>query len=241
MDATTVRDNLAAVRDRIATACLHAGRGPGEVQLVAVTKRIDLDLVTAAVAAGQTVLAENRIQDALPRQEELAARLRRHDLDPAAVVWHFVGHLQSNKATKATGQFALLHGVDSVKLAERLDRLAGEAGLVQPVLLEVNASLEAQKHGLEPDTVPETAARVAQLGNLDLRGLMTMARFGAEERELHATFARLRELRDAAGAACGCPLPELSMGMTGDFEIAVAEGATLVRIGTAIFGPRQAP
>jgi pyridoxal phosphate enzyme (YggS family) len=240
MDAAAVRDNLAAVRDRLAAACARAGRPADAVRLVAICKRIDLELVAAAVAAGQVELGENRIQEALPRRDELAALLRARGLD-LPVRWHFVGHLQSNKAGKAAGAFALLHGVDGLKLAERLSQRSQAAGVVQPLLLEVNVAGEAQKHGLAPAETAAVAAAVAGLPHLDLRGLMTMGRAGDSEAGLRATFARLRELRDAAAAACGRPLPELSMGMSGDFEAAVAEGATLVRIGTAIFGPRRAP
>ena len=239
MDAAAVAANLAAVNDRIAAACARAGRPEGTVRLVAVSKRIDLELVAAAVAAGQRDLGENRIQDALPRQDELAALLAGRGLDPGAVRWHFIGHLQSNKAGKAAGAFALLHGVDSLKLARRLARLADEAGLVQPVLLEVNISGEAQKHGLAPEEAPDAAAEAAALAGLELRGLMGMARFGAPEAELRRSFALLRTTAERARAAGGLPLPELSMGMSDDFEAAVAEGATVVRIGGAVFGPRS--
>ncbi len=200
------------------------------------SKYVSLDLVAAAVAAGQFDLGENRLQDALPRQEDLAARLRAVGLDPSPVRWHFIGHLQSNKAIKAAGAFQLLHGVDSLDLARRLDRQAAVLGVRQAVLLEVNITGETQKHGLAPAAVAEVAAAAAQLPSLDLQGLMAMARFGAAEAEQRRTFAALRELRDRVAAACGRPLPELSMGMSDDFVAAVAEGSTCVRIGTAIFG-----
>jgi len=189
----------------------------------------------AAVAAGQFDLGENRLQDALPRQGDLAARLRAAGLDPSPVRWHFIGHLQSNKAGKAAAAFHLLHGVDSLDLARRLDRQAAVLGVRQAVLLEVNITGEAQKHGLAPGAVAEAAAAVAGLSSLDLQGLMAMARFGAAEAEQHRTFAALRELRDRVAEACGRPLPELSMGMSDDFVAAVAQGSTCVRIGTAIF------
>lgn len=238
MDAAAVAANLAAVRERMAAACARAGRAPGEVALVAVTKRVGLDLVAAAVAAGQRDLGENRIQDALPRQDELAALLRGRGAGTDAVRWHFIGHLQSNKAARAVGAFALLHGVDSLKLAGRLANLAAAAGVVQPVLLEVNISGEAQKQGLPPQAAVAAAAAAAALPGLELRGLMGMARWGAPEPELRGGFARLRGLAEQARAATGLPLPELSMGMSDDFEAAILEGSTLVRVGTAIFGPR---
>lgn len=231
-----VADRLAAVRDRLAAACAAAGRPVDAVRLLAVSKYVDLDLVAAAVAAGQRDLGENRLQEALPRQAELAARLRAAGRDPSSVRWHFIGHLQSNKAIKAAGAFHLLHGVDSLDLARRLDRQAAALGVRQAVLLEVNVAGEAQKYGLAPAAVAEVAAGFAPLSSLDLRGLMAMARFGAEEAEQRRTFGALRELRDRVAGECGCELPELSMGMSDDFVAAVAEGSTCVRIGTAIFG-----
>jgi PLP dependent protein len=224
------------VAERLAEACVAAGRPPGDVRLVAVSKQIPLDLVAAAVLAGQLDLGENRLQDALPRQDDLAARL-----GPGAppVRWHFIGHLQRNKAGRACGRFALIHGVHSLELAERLDRKAAELGTVQPVLLQVNATGEPQKDGLAPQVLTATAARVAELPHLDLRGLMAMAREGDTEPALRRTFAAVRELRDRAEAACGRPLPELSLGMSDDFPAAIREGATLVRLGTAVFGPRR--
>jgi hypothetical protein len=200
-----------------------------------VSKNVSLDLVAAAVAAGQFDLGENRLQDALLRQGDLAARLCAAGLDPPPVRWHFVGHLQSNKANKAAGAFHLLHGVDSLDLARRLDRQAVTLGVRQAVLLEVNITGEAQKHGLAPAKVAEVVAGAAGLSSLDLQGLMAMARFGAAEAEQHRTFAALRELRDRVAAVYGRPLPELSMGMSDDFVAAVAEGSTCVRIGTAVF------
>lgn len=239
MDPATVSANLDAVRGRIAAACARAGRPADGVRLVAVSKRIADELVVAACAAGQWDLGENRIQDALPRQEEIAALLRARGLDPASLRWHFIGHLQSNKARRAQGRFVLLHGVDSLQLAARLSRLAAEAGGRERMLLEVNISGEAQKHGLAPADVPAAVAAVAGLPGAALEGLMGMARFGAPEAELRASFATLRRLAEAARADSGLPLPELSMGMSDDFEAAVAEGATIVRVGGAIFGPRS--
>jgi len=234
-----VAANLARIRARIEAACAAAGRDPETVRLVAVSKRIPDDRVEAALRAGQRDLGENRIQDALDRLDRLPARLAEAGLDPAAVVWHFIGNLQRNKVRKAVGVFALLHAVDSASLADKISEVAVEAGVVQPILLEVNASGEEAKHGFDPARIPEEGARIAALPGLELRGLMTMARWGAGPDELRATFAALRRLAADLRAATGLPLPELSMGMSDDFEIAVAEGATLVRVGTAIFGPRD--
>jgi pyridoxal phosphate enzyme (YggS family) len=235
MPSVDIAGNLDRVRGRMASACARAGRSEGDVRLVAVSKRIDLDLVAAAVRAGQLDLGENRIQDALPRQDELAALL---GPDAAAVRWHFVGHLQRNKAARAAGRFHLLHGVHSVDLAERLDRRGADTGAVQPVLLQVNITAEPQKDGLALGEVVDVACAVAALPNLDLRGLMAMGRYDAPEAELRRDFALVRDLRDRAATAAGRPLPDLSMGMSDDFEAAILEGSTLVRVGTAIFGAR---
>jgi len=234
-----VADNLVRINERIATACARAGRPNDDVRLIAVTKRISMDALVEARQAGQLIMGENRIQDALPRQDELTFALQGTGDEAPPVDWHFIGHLQSNKARKAVGRFALLHAVDSVRLAERLSSLADESGVRQPILLEVNVGAESQKHGLTPDETPDVADRIARLPGLDLRGFMCMARFGAPETELRGTFAALRSLSEGARTATGLPLPELSMGMSDDFEHAIAEGATLIRVGTAVFGPRE--
>lgn len=237
---SVVAGNLDRIRERVSDACAAADRDPADVSLVAVTKRIPLTRVADACRAGQLVLGENRIQDALPRQDELPPLLTRAGVPADEVRWHFVGSLQANKARKAVGAFELIHGVDSLKLAERLDRIAGERGLDQPFLFQVNVSGESQKHGLAPDEARAALVAAAGYAHARPQGLMTMARAGADEAELRRTFAALRDLAEALRAATGLPLPHLSMGMTGDFEAAIREGATLVRIGTAIFGPRQA-
>ena len=235
-----VTDRLARVRERITAACAQAGRPADSVRLVAVSKRIALPLVVAACRAGQWDLGENRMQDALTRQDTLAAALEVAGLDSTSVIWHFIGHLQRNKAGKAAGRFALLHGVDSVASAERLSRRCVSDGCRQRILLEVNVTGEEQKHGLVPDQVNDTVAQLAALPGVALEGLMGMARFGDTPRGLAATFAHLRRLCEDARTISGLALPELSMGMSGDFEIAIAEGATTIRVGGAIFGPRLA-
>lgn len=235
MPVVDVADNLKRLADQLAEVCARAGRTADSVRLVAISKNISLDLVRQAVLADQLDLGENRLQAALPRQDELAALL---GPGAPAVRWHFVGHLQRNKAGKAAGRFALIHGVHGVDLARRLDGKAGELGLVQDVLLQVNATGEPQKDGLEPEQCADVACAVTELPNLNLRGLMAMAREGDPEAALRRTFASVRELRDRAAAACGLPLPELSLGMSDDFPAAVLEGATLIRLGTAVFGSR---
>jgi pyridoxal phosphate enzyme (YggS family) len=238
MDTAAVAANLDRVGEEIAAACAHAGRDPAAVRLVAVSKRIDAALVVAACRAGQWHLGENRVQDALARQDGIAGLLADAGLPPDRVNWHFIGHLQGNKAARASGRFALLHGVDSLRLAERLSRLAAADGRREPVLLEVNVAAESRKHGFAPAELPDALAAAATLPGLDLRGLMTMARFGADEAELRGTFGGLRRLAEDGRTASGLPLPELSMGMSADYREAVLEGATIVRIGGAIFGPR---
>lgn len=234
-----VADRLAQVREKITAACVRAGRPEGSVQLVAVSKRVPLPLVLQACQAGQMVLGENRIQDALERQNTLANLLTTAGLDPQDLRWHFIGHLQRNKAGKAAGQFALIHGVDSVDSAERLSRRCVTDDSTQPILLAVNISAEMQKYGLAPDTVSEAVSRIAELPGLSLQGMMGMGRREATEIELGECFALLRRLCEDTRASTGLALPEISMGMSSDYEIAIAEGATTVRVGSAIFGPRQ--
>ena len=239
MSGQAVADNLARIRERIAAVCARTGRPEGSVRLVGVTKRVPLPLVVEACRAGLRDLGENRVQDALERIEAVGGLLAAAGIGAETIRWHFIGHLQRNKAARASGRFALLHGVDSEELAGVLSRLAVQNGRTQSLLLEVNVSGEVQKSGVDPEAAPAIAARIGRLPGLELGGLMGMARYGAAEPELRATFAGLRSLADRLRTATGLPLPELSMGMSGDFEAAIAEGSTLVRIGTAIFGERQ--
>jgi pyridoxal phosphate enzyme (YggS family) len=234
-----VTQRLAGVRHRIDEACHRSGRDPGEVTLIGVTKRIPLARIVAACQAGLWDLGENRIQDALPRQAELTASLLAEGLPADKVRWHFIGHLQRNKAGKAVGAFHLIHAVDSLRLVDRLAAVAAEVGVQQRVLVEVNLTAESQKHGVQPEQAVELVAYLAERENLEPYGLMTMARFGDSEPELRKTFAGLRHLNDKVRQTTGLPLPHLSMGMSDDFEAAIAEGATIVRIGTAIFGRRE--
>jgi pyridoxal phosphate enzyme (YggS family) len=238
MTGSEIPGRLEAVNDRIAEACVRAGRDRSEVTLIAVTKRIPLQGVVAAVRAGQVDLGENRIQEALPRQSELAQLLRVGGPAGAKVRWHFIGHLQRNKAGKAVGRFSLIHAVDSLRLARTLQLRAAGESVRQPVLIEVNLTGEAQKYGIEAVGAVDLAEQVAAQPDLELAGLMAMARFGATEAEARGTFADLRRIRDLSRARTGLPLPVLSMGMSADFEAAVLEGATHVRVGTAIFGSR---
>lgn len=238
MDNLSIAQRLESIRERMAAACVRSGRLERDVQLVAVSKRIDPLLVLEACRAGQWELGENRIPDALDRQQELATLLESHGLPSDRLQWHFIGHLQSRKVAVAGGRFCLLHGVDSLKLARKLDALAQSQGRRESILLEVNAGREMQKNGLDPEQTVDVAAELANLPGLDLQGMMTMAPFGASEKVLRETFALLRALNEDARRQTGLPLPQLSMGMSGDFEGAIAEGSTMIRVGGAIFGPR---
>jgi PLP dependent protein len=224
----------AAVLDRVAAACARAGRRPDAVTLVAVSKTVDASRLRAAVAAGLTTLGENRVQEA-------AAKV---PLVPGAA-WHLVGHLQGNKARLALGCFGTIESVDSTELATRLDRLVGEGaagggtgGARLPVLLQVNVDVDPAKAGFQPDELAVRLPAILALPHLDVRGLMTVGRLAVTPDDARSTFVGLREL--AASLRSGAPElgPELSMGMSDDFPIAVEEGATIVRVGRALFGER---
>ena len=238
MENLSIAQRLGSVRTRMADACNLAGRPADSVGLVAVSKRIDPLLVLDACRAGQWDMGENRIPDALDRQGEFASLLEAHGLPSEKLRWHFIGHLQSRKAAAAGGRFCLLHGVDSLKLARKLDALAQNQGRKESILLEVNAGREPQKNGLDPEQAVDVATELADLPGLDLQGMMTMAPYGAQEIILRETFARLRDLNEEARRQTGLDMPQLSMGMSGDFEAAILEGSTLIRVGGAIFGPR---
>ncbi len=234
-----VTQRLEQVLQRMALACDRAGRAPESVRLVAVSKRIDPSLVLEACRAGQWEFGENRLPDAVLRQQEMAALLQASGLEPARLRWHFIGHLQSRKAPAASGRFSLLHGVDSLKLARKLNALAIAENRQERILLEVNISREPQKYGFDPDRTLEVVQEILLLKGLALAGMMTMAPHGAKPKILHQTFAGLRRLNEETQRQTGLALPQLSMGMSNDFEEAIAEGATLVRVGSAIFGPRS--
>jgi len=220
---------LAHVRERIATAAARSGRPAGSVTLIGVVKTLPADTIAAAVALGLTDLGENRVQEAEAHQRVVAR---------GAARWHMIGHLQRNKAGRALELFDVVHGVDDLELAEALDRRARAASRRLPVLVEVNVSGEASKFGIAPGGAAALASHVTSLAGLELRGLMTVGAPVARPEEARPGFARLRTLRDDLAHVLGQPLPELSMGMSGDYEVAVEEGATMVRVGTALFGAR---
>jgi len=230
---TDVEQNLAEIRGRIAAATTRSGRAEADVELVAVSKTFPAEAVREAWNAGQALFGESRVQEAVAKIPEL----------PGALRWHFIGHLQKNKVRRALPLFELFHGVDSLELARDIDRIAAEEGAFPRVLLEVNVAGEASKFGFRPDTLERELDALLALPRLQIEGLMTIAPYADEPEHSRPFFRELRELRDRLSTQAGAPLATLSMGMSGDFEIAIEEGATLVRVGTAIFGsrPRKTP
>jgi pyridoxal phosphate enzyme (YggS family) len=228
MDFPALPASLAWVRETVARH-QAVGGWSHPVRIVAVTKSHGPEAVRAALAAGLTDVGENRVQEALQKQEALPG---------VAVAWHLIGTLQRNKARHAAGRFALIHSVDRADLAAELDRRVSP-GARQAVLVQVNCSDEPQKGGVEPEALPALLDGLGGLERLELRGLMTMSALTDDVAEQRRAFRRLRELRDAAEAA-GHRLPELSMGMSGDYPVAVEEGATMIRLGTVLFGERGA-
>jgi pyridoxal phosphate enzyme (YggS family) len=216
--AEEVRANVRALEARIAAACERAGRARGDVRLVAVSKTFPASDVEHAIAAGMTDVGENKVQEARDKQPGVTSSAR----------WHLIGHLQSNKAKDAVRLFDVIQTVDSVELAEKLGRAAEGMGKRQEVLLQVNVGREAQKSGAEPEEVPELVKRIAAIPSIHVNGLMTIPPLG----DPRSYFGELRAMRDDLGLA------ELSMGMTDDFETAIEEGATIIRVGRAIFGSR---
>ncbi|MFN8482221.1 MAG: YggS family pyridoxal phosphate-dependent enzyme [Anaerolineae bacterium] len=230
-DALTIADALRAVEERIARAATRAGRDPQAVTLVAVSKTVDAPRVYAAYLNGVRNFGENRVEEAVPKQADL----------PGDIVWHMIGHVQSRKVRDVVGHFGLVHSVDSLPLAEAFQRRAEAVGGEVTVLLEVNVAREPQKYGFAPEDVAAAAEAVAAMRHLRLQGLMTMAPIVADPEAARPVFRALREMRDAlAEAMPSVDWRHLSMGMTDDFEVAVEEGATLVRVGRAIFGERVA-
>jgi pyridoxal phosphate enzyme (YggS family) len=226
-------ENIAQVRRNIAEAAAKAGRAVDEITLVAVSKTMPVELVKIAYNVGVTDVGENRVQEALPK----IADFHPHDLR-----WHMIGHLQSNKASKVVEAFAMVQSVDSVHLAQVLNRHAEEHGKRLPVLLEINVAGEESKEGIALAEAPAIAQQIAALSSLDVQGLMTVAPFVSNPEEVRPVFRALRLLRERLQQALpDCSWRHLSMGMTGDYRIAIEEGATIVRIGRAIFGERTYP
>ena len=223
-------ENLTALQQRIHDASARAGRDPDSVMLLAVSKGMPPESVRAAVDLGQIFFGENKVQEAKAKIPLCPSRAR----------WHFIGHLQSNKCRDAAQLFEMIHGVDSLALAQELNKWADKLGRTLPVLLEVSAG-EATKFGYRPEAVLEQLEDLNALPRLEIHGLMTIAPWSPEPERARPVFRALRELKARCEQRLGAPLPHLSMGMSGDFEVAIEEGATIVRIGTALFGARPKP
>jgi pyridoxal phosphate enzyme (YggS family) len=223
-----IAHNLEQVHSQISEAAKKSGRSPDEIQLVAVSKTHDAEKVRAAFDAGQEIFGESRVQEARAKIPLL----------PSALRWHFIGRLQKNKVRHALPLFELFHSVDSLELAENMNRIAEEEGLHPRVLLEVNVAGEGSKIGFTPESLRAGFDQINSLGRITVEGLMTIPPLADEAEKSRRYFVALRELRHDLARESGIELPHLSMGMSHDFVVAVEEGATLVRVGTAIFGPR---
>lgn len=222
-------ENLEAVRAQIAEAAARSGRPADAVTLVAVSKTHSPEAILEAVDAGQLVFGENRVQEARAKMPLLPSRIR----------WHLLGHLQSNKIRQALPLFERIHSIDTLSMARDTNRIAGELGLFPKVFLEVNVAGESSKFGFNPDALRAAMEELLALDRVAIDGLMTIPPFAPDAESSRRYFAALRELRDRLSSEFRVPLPELSMGMSGDFAVAVEEGATFVRVGTALFGERQ--
>ena len=235
-----IASKLAEVRERIAWAAQQAGRDPGEVALMAVSKTHAAAAILEAIAAGQMLFGENRVQEfAAKRDAVLAGALA----PSSGASFHLIGHLQSNKAARAVELFDAIDSVDSLRLAERLNEAAARLNRKLDILIEINIGGEAAKSGLDPDSaeLQKLFDAAPRLANLVIRGCMTVPPFTEDPERARGCFRQLRELRDRLRVRSGLPLTELSMGMSHDFEVAIAEGSTCVRVGTAIFGERSYP
>ncbi len=221
-------DRLATIQRAIAEAAERSGRDPATVRIVAVTKGIDRETVELAYRAGLRIFGENRVQEALQKFQTTPL--------PSDAELHLIGSLQTNKARHAVRLFSMIHSVDRLQLVTELDRRAGQVGRRIPVLIQVNVAREPQKHGCAPEDAPVILEAILGSSHLDLRGLMTIAPLTHDTELLRSVFRQLRFLRDELEQRYAHPLPELSMGMSNDYPIAVEEGATLVRIGRALFG-----
>lgn len=223
-----LHDNLISVQSKIAAAAERAGRKSAQIELVAVTKTIPVEVIREAVEAGQRLFGENRVQELLTKQPGLPSNLR----------WHLIGHLQSNKVRKVLPVVEAIHSVDSLELARDINRIAAELGQYPKVYLEVNVAGEASKHGFAPANLEAELEDLLSLDRLEIQGLMCVPPISKDAEDSRKHFVFLREFRDKVEKLARVPFPALSMGMSGDYEIAVEEGATVVRVGSAIFGKR---
>jgi pyridoxal phosphate enzyme (YggS family) len=228
MEGVGIQDKLAEVQRRIGEACARVGREPAEVELVAVSKTHGPEVVREAAACGLRVFGESRVQEAAAKIPEC----------PGHLSWHFIGHLQTNKVNHAARFFDMVHSVDSARLLEALDGACERAGRFMPVCLEVNVSGEGSKYGVSPDELDAVIEVCRRCPRLEVAGLMTMPPFAEDPEKARPFFRQLRELKEHCARDLEYPVEGLSMGMSHDFEIAVEEGATWVRLGTVLFGPR---
>ena len=224
-------ERLHVIRERINTACELAGRDPAEVMLLPISKNHSAGAVRELTYHGCRVFGESKIQE---------AKLKISNC-PGNIEWHLIGHLQSNKCRDAVRLFSMIHSVDRLSIAEEINKHAHNTAKDMPVLLEVNVAGEGTKHGFKPAELLDILEPINDLPRLEIHGLMTLAPWTPEPEKVRSVFQRLRELREACQQKLGAPLQHLSMGMSGDFEVAIDEGSTLVRIGTALFGPRPRP
>ncbi|MDP1758808.1 MAG: YggS family pyridoxal phosphate-dependent enzyme [Thermodesulfovibrionales bacterium] len=244
MTDAQIFENIRIICGRISQAAVRAGRRPEDIKLIAVTKMTGIQQIKEAIDAGLRIFGESKVQEAREKVESLKLKVT----PPApplnkggtigGVEWHLIGHLQKNKAKTAVELFEVIHSIDSVELAEIADKHAKKAGKTQKILLQVKLSDEISKYGIPKDNLSETIKEISEMKNLSIKGLMTIPPFFENPENARPYFSELRTLRDAA-ETMGFNLPELSMGMTDDFEVAIEEGATMVRIGTAIFGERK--
>jgi pyridoxal phosphate enzyme (YggS family) len=223
-----LHDNLISVQSKIVAAAARSSRKASDIELLAVTKTVSVDDIREAMDAGLRLFGENRVQELLTKQPNLPSSLR----------WHLIGHLQSNKVRKVLPVVEAIHSVDSVDLAHDINRIAAELGQYPKVYLEVNVAGEASKHGFAPDKLEAELEALLALDRIEIQGLMCVPPISKEPEDSRKHFVFLREFRDKLEKLAGIPFPALSMGMSGDYEIAVEEGATLVRVGSAIFGSR---
>jgi len=221
--------NFEAIHRRINATCARVGRDPGSVTLLAVTKGQPPSVVRAAADLGQSLFGENRVQEAKAKIDQCPGKLR----------WHMIGHLQSNKCRDAVHFFEMIQSVDSLSLAQEINKWADKAAKTMPILLEVNIAGEASKFGYRPERLLTELEQINALGKIEVHGLMTVAPWTSDPENVRPVFRQLRGLKEQCEQVLGAPLPHLSMGMSTDFEVAVEEGATLIRLGTILFGSRS--
>lgn len=231
---TAIRDNIDLVQQRIREACKKAGRDPDTVQLIPVTKTVEPERMLKAIKCGLSVVAENKVQEAQSKIEKLGERASEFS-------WHFVGHLQTNKVSKVIEFASMIQSVDRMRLVKKLDKQLAKAGRQMDILIQVNTTGELSKYGVNPDEVLEFVKAASTFEHLSIRGLMTIGLFSEDWPRVREGFRLLRELRNEISAhnIDNVEMKHLSMGMTNDFEIAIEEGATMVRVGRAIFGERK--